>query len=116
MKRAIALAGAAVIAAALSACASGPHTQASMATGTHVMPGPKGGVMPDRSMPSHSADCTEAALATMPAEHRAACEKVQEQSSQSQVQPDTSTTSGQHVMPAPKGGVMPNASTPSGGN
>ncbi len=81
MNRAIGLAGAAVVAAILSACASGPHTQATMATGSHVMPAPKGGVMPDRSMPSHSADCTEAALATMPPEHRQACEKDQSKSS-----------------------------------
>lgn len=67
---------------ALSACTSGPHTDANMATGSHVMPGPKAGTMSDRVMPSRSADCTEAALATMPPEHRQICEKNAHQFSQ----------------------------------
>lgn len=77
MNRTMAWAGAAILAATLSACASGPHTDASMLSGWHIMPGPKAGVMPDRAMPSRSADCTESALASMPQEHRQLCEKAQ---------------------------------------
>ena len=75
MKSAMAWAGAAILAATISACTTGPHTDASMLSGNHVMPGPKGGVMGDRAMPSRSADCTEAALASMPPEHRQACQR-----------------------------------------
>lgn len=75
MNRTFAWAGAAILAATLSACASGPHTNASMLSGSHIMPGPKAGNMSDRVMPSRSADCTEAALANMPPEHRQACER-----------------------------------------
>lgn len=75
MNRTIALAAAAVLAVTLSACAGGPHTNASMLSGSHVMPGQKAGVMSDRVMPSRSADCTDEALAKMPVEHHAICER-----------------------------------------
>ena len=76
MRNLLALAGAASLALAVSACASGPHTDASMLSGSHPMP-PKGGFMSDRSMPSRSADCTKEALDKMPPEHREMCEKAQ---------------------------------------
>lgn len=75
MNRTIAWAGGAILAGALSACAAGPHTDGSMLSGIHQMPAPKGGVMSDQAMPSQSPDCTNAALANMPSEHRQACEK-----------------------------------------
>lgn len=68
-------AGVAIVAAAVSACATGPHTDASMLSGSHAMPGPKSGTMSDQVMPSRSQDCSEAALANMPPEHRQICEK-----------------------------------------
>ena len=74
MNKAVLLTSAVMLAATLSACASGPHTVDTMATGSHVMPGPKAGTMSDRVMPSRSADCTDEALAKMPPEHRQACE------------------------------------------
>ena len=76
MNKLCALAGAVILAVTVSACASQPHTDATMLSGSHAMP-PKGGYMSDRSMPAWSADCTKEALATMPPEHRAACEKAQ---------------------------------------
>lgn len=77
MNRMIALAAVTIITATLSACANGPHTKDSMLSGSHVMPGSKAGTMSDRAMPSRSANCTESALASMPADHRQACEKPQ---------------------------------------
>ena len=75
MKKTMGLVGAAILAGVLSACTTGPHTDASMLSGSHAMPGPKSGTMSDQVMPSHSQDCTEAALANMPADHRKACEQ-----------------------------------------
>ena len=75
MNSAIVWAGAVVVAAVVSACASGPHTNASMLSGSHMMPGAKAGLVGDRVMPSRSADCTVTALANMPPEHRQICEK-----------------------------------------
>jgi hypothetical protein len=73
MKKLLVVAGAVTLAGALSACATQPHTQASMTEGAHVM-GPKS-MMGDAAMPSHSLNCTPEALASMPPEHRQACEK-----------------------------------------
>ena len=81
MKKTTAWVGIAILAGVLSACTTGPHTEASMLSGSHVMPGPKSGTMSDRVMPSRSQDCTEAALANMPADHRKACEQKQGASS-----------------------------------
>ena len=65
------LAGAALAALALSACADQPHA---MLSGSHSMP-PKGGYMADKAMPQWSGDCSKAAMENMPPEHRAMCEK-----------------------------------------
>ena len=73
MKRAIALVGAVVVAAGLSACAATPHQEGQMLGGTHEMPN-KGGLMSNQAMPSASIDCSPEALAAMPPEHRAACQ------------------------------------------
>lgn len=77
MNRAWNWASVAVLAVIVSACATGPHTEGTMLSGSHQMPGVKVGNMSDRAMPSHSPDCTEAALANMPPEHRLLCEKTQ---------------------------------------
>lgn len=77
MRKLLALAGAASLALAVSACANQPHTDATMLSGAHAMPGPKAGFMNDRVMPSRSADCTKEALDKMPPEHREMCEKAQ---------------------------------------
>lgn len=69
------LAGGLLAAATLSACASQPHTDATMLSGSHPM-APKAGMMSDKAMPNRSADCTKEALDKMPPEHRAECEKV----------------------------------------
>ena len=73
MKRAMVWAGAVVLVAAVSACAPRPHTDDTMLSGTHNMPGPKTGTMSNEVMPSRSPDCSPAALANMPIEHRQAC-------------------------------------------
>ena len=74
MKRAIALVGAVVVAAGLTACAPQPPTSGMTMYGTHNMPGPgKTGAMSNEVMPERSPDCSPEALATMPPEHRAAC-------------------------------------------
>ena len=73
MKRAIALVGAVVMAAGLSACAATPHQEGQMLGGTHEMPN-KGGLMSNQAMPSASIDCSPEALAAMPPEHKAACQ------------------------------------------
>jgi Spy/CpxP family protein refolding chaperone len=78
MKKTIALAAAAILALAVSACATQPHTDAAMLSGSHPM-APKAGVMSDKAMPSRSFDCTTMALDKMPPEHRAQCEKTQPQ-------------------------------------
>lgn len=75
MNSAIVWAGAVVVPAAVSACAGGPHTDASMLSGLHMMPGAKAGLMSDRAMPLRSAGCTETALANILPEHRQVCEK-----------------------------------------
>jgi hypothetical protein len=74
MKRAMAWAGAVVFVVTVSACAATPHQEGEMLGGTHVMPN-KGGVMSNQAMPSGSIDCSEAALANMPPEHRQACQR-----------------------------------------
>jgi hypothetical protein len=51
------------------------HTADSMASGSHAMPDNKQHHMSDRTMPSHSPNCSDEALAKMPPEHRAACGK-----------------------------------------
>jgi hypothetical protein len=73
MKRVIALVGAVVVAAGLSACAATPHQENEMLGGTHEMPN-KGGLMSNEAMPSASIDCSPEALAKMPPEHRQACQ------------------------------------------
>jgi hypothetical protein len=77
MKRAMVWAGAVVLAATVSACAPGPHTDDTMLRGTHNMPGPPKatGTMSNEVMPSRSPDCSPEALANMPPEHRQACER-----------------------------------------
>lgn len=75
MKKTTAWVAVAILAGAVSACTTGPHSDASMLSGSHAMPGPKSGTMSDQVMPSRSQDCTEAALANMPADHRKACEQ-----------------------------------------
>ena len=47
----------------------------SMLSGTHNMPGPKAGTMSNQVMPENSPACSPEALATMPPEHRLACER-----------------------------------------
>ena len=47
----------------------------SMLSGTHNMPGTKAGTMGNQAMPERSPACTPEALATMPPEHRLACER-----------------------------------------
>ncbi len=76
MSKATALADAVILAETVSACASQPHTDATMLSSSHAMP-PQGGYMSDRSIPAWSADCTKEALDKMPPEHRGACEKAQ---------------------------------------
>ena len=74
MKRAMIWAGALVLVATAGACAPQPHTQDRMLSGTHGMQGaPKPGTMSNQLMPERSPNCSEAALATMPPEHRQAC-------------------------------------------
>ena len=74
MKRAMIWAGAVALAAAVSACAPGPHTDDTMLRGTHNMPvGTKANTMSNEVMPTRSPDCSPAALANMPPEHRQAC-------------------------------------------
>jgi hypothetical protein len=87
MKNLFVLAGAAVLAGSLSAWAAetGPatgnttgkteHTKEHMASGMHTMPENKQMHMTNKAMPSRNPNCSEAALAKMPAEHRAACGK-----------------------------------------
>ena len=73
MRRAIVWSGAMTVAATLTACGPAPqHTEDSMLSGTHTMPGSKG-PMTNKYMPERAFNCSEAALATMPPEHRQAC-------------------------------------------
>lgn len=75
MRRAMVRAGGIIVAATLSAC-GGPspqHTEGGMLSGTHTMPGSKSAVMTNEYMPERAPNCSEAALATMPPEHRQAC-------------------------------------------
>lgn len=76
MSKAIALAGAVILAVIVSACASQPHTDATMLSGSHAMP-PKDGYMSDRSMPGGAPFAPREALDKMPPEHRAARERAQ---------------------------------------
>jgi hypothetical protein len=69
-----AIAGAAAMALGVSACATQPHSDETMLSGSHSMP-PKGAYMADKAMPAWSGDCSKAALEKMPPEHRAMCEK-----------------------------------------
>lgn len=73
MKRAMILTGAVVLAAVVSACTPRQHTDDTMLSGTHTMPGPKAGTMANEQMPMRSPDCSPEALATMPPEHRQMC-------------------------------------------
>jgi hypothetical protein len=73
MIKLLSLTAAVLAAAALSACATEPHSDAAMLAGQHTM-APKAGMMSDKAMPNRSADCTPEALANMPPEHRQACE------------------------------------------
>ena len=83
MKKLLALTSSLLFAAVVSASAAdtpttdttATHSKESMAAGSHVMPAQKHMHMSDRVMPSKSKDCTEEALAKMPADHRAACGK-----------------------------------------
>ena len=75
MKRAMAWAGAVILAATAAACAPQPHSEQSMTAGSHGMPGlPKPGTMSNQVMPERSAYCTPERLATMPPEHRQYCQ------------------------------------------
>lgn len=74
MRREMVWAGALIVASTLAAC-GGPapqHTEGSMLSGTHNMPGSKAG-MSNEYMPERAFKCSEAELATMPPEHRQAC-------------------------------------------
>ena len=74
MQRALALAGAVVVAAAFTACAPQPPSSDMTMSGTHTMPGPgKPATMSNEVMPGLSPYCSPEALAAMPPEHRAAC-------------------------------------------
>lgn len=107
MNRTLVLIGSAILTAAtVSACAERSHTDRSMLSGTHSMLGSKSGTMVDRAMPSRSADCTEAALATMPPDHRRACEGILGKSHESQM------LSGSHAMSGAKPGVMSDKAMP----
>ena len=46
-----------------------------MVMGTHNMPGTKAGTMSNQAMPPMSPNCSPEALATMPPEHRLACQR-----------------------------------------
>jgi hypothetical protein len=73
MKLVMILTGAVILAAAVSACTPRQHTDATMLSGTHTMPGPKAGTMANDQMPMRSPDCSPEALAAMPPEHRQMC-------------------------------------------
>lgn len=76
MKRTIGLAAVVVLVGFTAACEPRPHTDDTMLSGSHIMDTPMSKPprsMPDRVMPSHSYNCSEEALATMPPEHRQAC-------------------------------------------
>jgi len=87
MRKFFILAGAAVLAGSLSAWAAetGPkagnttdttaHKTEHMTSGMHTMPGNKQMHMSNKAAPLHTPKCSEAALAKMPVEHRAACGK-----------------------------------------
>jgi len=51
------------------------HSANSMASGHHMMPPNKQDQMANKAMPSMNPKCSDAALAKMPADHRAACQK-----------------------------------------
>jgi len=74
MTKFVALAAAGLLSLALGACASQPHSDATMLAGSHPM-APKAGNMSDRAMPDRSANCSEDALKNMPPEHRKMCEQ-----------------------------------------
>ena len=85
MTKLLVLTGSLLIAAAVSASAAdtpsagtpqpATHSTDSMTAGSHAMPAQKHMHMSDRVMPSKSKDCTDEALAKMPADHKAACGK-----------------------------------------
>jgi hypothetical protein len=85
MRKILVLATAAVLAGGLSAWAAetgspattagAAHSTDSMTAGTHTMPAQKQMHMSNKAMPSQNQNCSEDALAKMPAEHRAACGK-----------------------------------------
>lgn len=58
-----------------SSTTTATHTADSMTSGSHAMAGQKQMHMSDKVMPSHNPNCSEQALAKMPADHRAACGK-----------------------------------------
>jgi hypothetical protein len=84
MKKIIALAGVALLAGfvtagaaetSTSAATATTHTADSMTSGTHTMAAQKQMHMSNKVMSSHNPNCSEEALAKMPADHRAACGK-----------------------------------------
>jgi hypothetical protein len=89
MRKFLILTGAAVLAGSLSAWAAetgattgnttdkatAGHTTEQMTAGMHTMAGNKQSHMSNKVAPMHTPNCSEEALAKMPAEHRAACGK-----------------------------------------
>ena len=86
MRSILALASAAVLAGSVSAWGAEPavkdttaatstHTAESMTSGHHVMPANKQHQMSNKAMSGLNPKCSDEALAKMPPEHRAACNK-----------------------------------------
>ena len=87
MRKFLILTGAAVLAGSLSAWAAETgattgattdttgHTTEQMTAGMHTMAGNKQSHMSNKTAPMHTRNCSDEALAKMPAEHRAACGK-----------------------------------------
>ena len=84
MRNILGLLSAAVMAGSLSVSAAEPapkdtaattpgHSAESMTSGHHMMPANKHEQMKNKAMPGMNPKCSDAALARMPAEHRAAC-------------------------------------------
>lgn len=107
-------ASAAVLAMTISAGAETTHTEGSMMSGVHQMPGPKAGIMPHSAMPSHNPKCMKEALATMPPSHRKYCEHASKPVTGTNA--NVSNDTGVHQMMGPKAGTMPNSSMPSHGH
>jgi hypothetical protein len=84
MRNILALVSATILVGSLSAWAAEPaakdatatHSAASMMSGHHMMPGNKQDQMSNKAgMSGLNPKCSDAALAKMPADHRAACHK-----------------------------------------